>query len=58
MKTAYTYLDLAPAINPPVNMTATFVEVVGLDIIIQLLIAITVLLAIITFYTMKRNTRP
>ena len=57
MQTAVTYLNLAPVINPPVNMTATFVEVVGIDLVIQLMILQTVLLAIITFYTMRRNIR-
>jgi len=57
MQTAITYLDSNPIIFPPTNMTAIYVEVVGLDVIISLMIMCSVLLAIIAFYTMRRNIR-
>lgn len=53
MRTQIQYLDPAPIIFPPVNMTATYVEVVGLDLVIQMLIFIAVLLVIIAFEVMR-----
>lgn len=55
MQTDITYLDIPAAVNAPVNMTASYVEVVGIDIVINLMIVISVLLTIITFYTIKRG---
>ena len=57
MQTQLSYLDVAAGVLPPTNMTASYVEVVGMDIVISLLIMISVLLTIITFYTMRTHLR-